>query len=353
MYPSFARISRHHAPGRYRPSHGAARLLLGAALLGTVACSRDADQQPVIGLVTKTETNPFFVKMKDGAEQAATAQSIRLLVGAGRSDGDNAGQVAAIENQVAAGAKVILISPSDAKAIVPTISRLRREGVLVIALDSPTDPLEATDGFFGTDNYKAGVLIGAYAKAKLGATPPRVVTIDLIPGHPTGAQRHNGFLKGLGLASNERASNENAAPSEVVCMGDSVGDQAKAQTVMENCLQSAPEVNVVYAINEPSAAGAYNALVKAGRDKDVFIVTVDGGCRGVADVAAGHFAATAQQYPVRMAELGVEASVEFLRSGKKPEGFIDTGVALVSAQKLDGVESLSVEEGTARCWGTK
>jgi fructose transport system substrate-binding protein len=54
-----------------------------------------------------------------------------------------------------------------------------------------------------------------------------------------------------------------------------------------------------------------------------------------------------------MAELGVEASVEFLRSGKKPEGFIDTGVALVSAQKLDGVESLSVEEGTARCWGTK
>lgn len=353
MHLSLAPLSRCLSSGRRRSVRRAIRFLIGVTSLSAVACTRADDQQPIIGLVTKTETNPFFVKMKEGAEQAATAQAVRLLVGAGRSDGDNAGQAAAIENQVAAGAKVILISPSDAKAIVPTISRLRRDGVLVIALDSPTDPLNATDGFFGTDNFKAGVLIGAYAKARLGATAPKVVTIDLIPGHPTGAQRHNGFLKGLGLPSNERESNENAAPPEVVCMGDSVGDQAKAQTVMENCLLSAPGVNVVYAINEPSAAGAYNALVKAGRDKDVFIVTVDGGCRGVADVAAGHFAATAQQYPVRMAELGVQAAIEFLRSGKKPEGFIDTGVALVSDKKLDGVESLSVAEGTARCWGAK
>jgi fructose transport system substrate-binding protein len=337
-----------------RPEHRRSSLrLLGALVLGLAACAGGRDERPIIGLVTKTETNPFFVKMKEGAEQAAAAQSFRLIAGAGRSDGDNAGQVAAIENQVAAGAKVILISPSDAKAIVPTITRLRNDGVLVIALDSPTDPMDASDGFFGTDNYKAGELIGTYARARLGTTLPRVVTIDLLPGHPTGAQRHNGFLQGMGLTTNARTSNENAAPAEVVCMGDSIGDQAKAQTVMENCLQTAPGVNVVYAINEPSAAGAYNALLKAGREKDVFIVTVDGGCRGVADVGAGHFAATAQQYPVRMAELGVLSGAEFLRSGRKPSGFTDTGVALVAGEKLPGIESLSVEEGAARCWGTR
>lgn len=328
------------------------RPVLAAASVLCLACARAGDPAPVIGLVTKTETNPFFVKMKEGAEQTAATQSLRLLAGAGRSDGDNAGQIAAIENQVAAGARVILISPSDAKAIVPTITRLRNEGVLVVALDSPTDPVDATDGFFGTDNYKAGTLIGAYARARLGAAPPRIVTIDLIPGHPTGAQRHNGFLQGMGLPSNPRGSNEHAAPPEVVCSGDSVGDQAKAQTVMENCLQRAPQVNVVYAINEPSAAGAYNALLKAGREKEVFIVTVDGGCRGVADVAAGRFAATAQQYPLRMAELGVLAGAEFLRTGRKPNGFVDTGVALVAGEPLPGVESLTPEEGAARCWGT-
>lgn len=332
------------------------RGVLAFALLCTIplaGCAKGADEAPIIGIVTKTETNPFFVKMKEGAEQAAAANGAKLLTGGGRSDGDNAGQVAAIENQIAAGAKVILISPSDAKAIVPTIARVRESGVLVIALDSPTDPMEATDGFFGTDNYRAGELIGAYAKARLANTPAKVVTIDLIPGHPTGAQRHNGFLKGMGLVTNERTSNQNAAPPEVVCMGDSVGDQAKAQTVMENCLQRAPGLNVVYAINEPSAAGAYNALRKAGRDKDVILVTVDGGCRGVADVADGHFAATAQQYPLRMAELGVQAAMEFFKSGKKPTGFVDTGVALVAGTPVAGVESLSAGEAATRCWGTK
>ena len=97
----------------------------------------------------------------------------------------------------------------------------------------------------------------------------------------------------------------------------------------------------------------YNALVKAGREKDVLLVTVDGGCKGVADVAAGHFAATAQQYPIRMAELGVQAALEFFRSGKKPSGFTDTGVALVAGEKVAGVESLSAADGAARCWGTQ
>lgn len=339
-----------YTPNNVSPLRHVLPLALTLALMGA-GCGKAADDAPVVGLITKTETNPFFVMMKEGAEQAATANAITLLSAAGRSDGDNAGQVAAIENQIAAGAKVILISPSDAKAIVPTITKARQNGVLVIALDSPADPVESTDGFFGTDNYRAGELIGAYAKARLNGKPAKIVTIDLLPGHPTGAQRHNGFLQGMGLPSNPRTSNELATSPEVVCMGDSIGDQAKAQTVMENCLQRAGDVNVVYAINEPSAAGAYTALKQAGREKEVLLVTVDGGCRGVADVAAGHFAATAQQYPVRMSELGVEAAVEFFRSGKKPTGFIDTGVALVAGEKAAGIESLTTDEGAARCWG--
>ncbi|MCE2900013.1 MAG: sugar ABC transporter substrate-binding protein [Gemmatimonas sp.] len=322
-----------------------------AALI--VACGGRTADTPTIGLITKTETNPFFVTMKEGAEQAARAAGATLLSGAGRNDGDNAGQVSALENQLAAGAKVILISPSDAKAIVPTIRKAREAGAVVIAVDSPTDPMDAADAFFGTDNYKAGELIGAYAKARLGDRAPRIVTIDLLPGHPTGAQRHNGFLQGFGLASYDRARNDLAQPPEVVCMGDSIGDQAKGQTVMENCLQQHPDVNVVYTINEPTAAGAWNALQKAGRDKDVILVSVDGGCRGVADVAAGRLAATAQQYPIRMAELGVEAAMTFMRTGTRPTGYTDTGVSLVAGTAASGVPSLTAAEGTQRCWGTR
>ena len=231
-----------------------------------------AQSQPVIGLITKTETNPFFVKMKEGATEAAKAKGAKLLSGAGKADGDNAGQVTAMENMIAAGAKTILITPSDSKAIIPAIKKAQEKGVQVIALDSPTDPAEAIDVLFATDNYKAGVLIGQYVKAALGGKPVKIATLDLFPGHPVGAQRHNGFLQGFGLQSFDAKNNELAKPAEVVCMADSFGDRAKGQTAMENCLQKNPDINLVYTINEPAAAGAFNALQKAGKEKGLMIV---------------------------------------------------------------------------------
>jgi fructose transport system substrate-binding protein len=324
-----------------------------AAALALAGSSALAQGQPVIGLITKTETNPFFVKMKEGANAAAKAQGAKLLSGAGKADGDNAGQVTAMENMIAAGAKTILITPSDSKAIIPAIKKAQSRGVMVIALDSPTDPADATDALFATDNYKAGVLIGQYARAALGSKPARIVTLDLLPGHPVGAQRHNGFLKGFGLASHDAKNNELAQPAEVVCMADSYGDRAKGQTAMENCLQKAPDVTVVYTINEPAAAGAYNALKRAGKADGVIIVSVDGGCEGVANVGKGVIAATSQQYPLKMAAMGVEAGVAYAKNGTKASGYTDTGVTLIAAKPVAGVDSKDVKTGAALCWGKK
>jgi len=323
------------------------------ALAALVAGACGGDEGPALGLITKTETNPYFVKMKEGAEAAAAAGGVRLLTGAGRNDGDNAGQVTALENMIAAGARVVLITVNDAKAIVPAIRRAREQGVLVIALDSPPDPPTAVDALFATDNYRAGTLIGRYARAALGGRPARIATLDLLPGHPVGAQRHNGFLAGFGLPAPDARSNTLGRPPEVVCSADSYGDQARGQTAMENCLQKNPDITVVYTINEPTAAGAHKALTAAGRADSVVLVSVDGGCQGVRDVGAGAIAATAQQYPVRMAELGVAAGLEFIRSGKKPSGYTDTGVALIAARPVAGVESQDVQAGMARCFGQR
>ncbi len=328
--------------------------VLAASLTALVAPTASA-AEVVIGLITKTETNPFFVKMKEGAEAAAKAKGAKLLSGAGRADGDNAGQVTAMENMIAAGAKTILITPSDSKAIVPAIKKARDRGVMVIALDSPTDPLDATDALFATDNYKAGVLIGQYAKAAhlaaSGGKPARIVTLDLFPGHPVGAQRHNGFMKGFGLPAPDAKSNELGKDPAIVCMADSFGDRAKGQTAMENCLQKAGDVNVVYTINEPAAAGAYNALKKAGKEKGVVIVSVDGGCQGIRDVGAGVIAATSQQYPLKMASMGVDAGIDFAKTGKKVSGYVDTGVTLIAAKPMAGVPSQDVATGSSLCWG--
>jgi fructose transport system substrate-binding protein len=326
--------------------------ILTLSTLSLAAASAFA-AEPVIGLITKTETNPFFVKMKEGAQAEAKKLGAKLISGAGKADGDNAGQVTAMENMIAAGAKTILITPSDSKAIVPAIKKAQEKGVMVIALDSPTDPVNATDALFATDNYKAGVLIGQYAKAALGGKKPVIATLDLFPGHPVGAQRHNGFLQGFGLASLDAKSNELAKTAEVVCMADSFGDRAKGQTGMENCLQKNPDINLVYTINEPAAAGAYNALKAAGKEKGVTIVSVDGGCAGIKDVGAGVIAATSQQYPLKMAAMGVAAGVEYAKTGKKVSGYTDTGVTLIAAKAIKGVDSKDVKTGTDLCWGNK
>src|SRR4029079_19755493 len=94
-------------------------------------------------LITKTDTNPFFVKMKEGAQAKAAELGVDLKAYAGKDDGDNEGQVAAVETCIADGVKGILSAPANTKAIVPVIKKARDAGILVIALDTPLDPIDA------------------------------------------------------------------------------------------------------------------------------------------------------------------------------------------------------------------
>ncbi|GCB51492.1 sugar ABC transporter substrate-binding protein [Streptomyces sp. NL15-2K] len=322
----------------------------GIAALTLTACGSGSESGTAstgsgsvkVGLITKTDTNPFFVKMKEGAEKAAKENGVELSTAAGKFDGDNAGQVTAIENMVAAGVKGILITPSDSKAIVPALEKAKAKSVLVIALDTPTDPESAVDALFATDNLKAGELIGEYAKAAMKGKPAKIATLDLAPGVSVGVQRHNGFLKGFGVKEGD---------SSIACSQDTGGDQAKGQTAMENCLQKAPDINVVYTINEPAALGAYTALKAKGREKDVLIVSVDGGCTGTQAVKDGKIAATSQQYPLKMAAEGVKAVATFAKDGKKASGYTDTGVTLISDKAQDGVTSKDTAYGLENCWG--
>ncbi|MFF4591207.1 sugar ABC transporter substrate-binding protein [Streptomyces sp. NPDC001388] len=320
---------------------GVAALTLTACGSGSGSDSSSSGSGEVkVGLITKTDTNPFFVKMKEGAEKAAKENGAQLVTAAGKFDGDNAGQVTAMENMVASGVKGILITPSDSKAIVPAIEKAKAKGVLVIALDTPTEPESAVDALFATDNLKAGQLIGEYAKAAMSGKTAKIATLDLAPGVSVGVQRHDGFLKGFG-----------ATDKDVVCAQDTGGDQAKGQTAMENCLQKEPGINVVYTINEPAALGAYTALKAKGREKDVLIVSVDGGCTGTQAVKDGKIAATSQQYPLKMAAEGVKAVVTYAKDGKKASGYTDTGVTLITDKAQDGVTSKDTAYGLENCWG--
>jgi fructose transport system substrate-binding protein len=318
-----------------------------------------AEEKVIVGLITKTNTNPFFAKMKEGAEAKAKELGVDFRSFAGKYDGDNTGQVDAVERLVNAGAKAIMITPSDTKAIVPSIERARKAGVLVIALDTPLDPPSAADATFATDNMKAGELIGQWAAKTLGdkAKDARVAYIDALSDQPSvDRARDFGFSKGFGIENSDWKQYGHETDKRIVGHQWGGGAEAKSRAGMETLLQKDPNINVVYTINEPSAAGAYGALKAAGKDKDAIIVSVDGGCPGVKNVAAGVIGATAQQYPLLMAAKGVEAAVEYAKTGKKPQpspglDFFNTGVSLVTDKPVEGVPSISSKEGLEKCWG--
>jgi fructose transport system substrate-binding protein len=326
---------------------------------GSGASGSASGEEVIVGLITKTDTNPFFVKMKDGATQAAQQAGVTLQSFAGKQDGDNEAQVQAIENLISAGAKGFMITANDSKAIVPSLDKAKQAGMLVIALDTPVDPADAADATFATDNFQAGNLIGQWAKAKFEAEgkQARIAMLDLSPnGVSVDVQRDQGFLSGFGIdiANKDQIGDE----SDPRIVGHDVTDGAEegGRTAMENLLQKDPTINLVYTINEPAAAGAYAALEAAGKQNDVTIVSVDGGCPGVAAVKAGQLGATSQQYPLKMAQEGVDAIAQYAKDGTKPEAtegktFVDTGVNLITDAAQTGVESQDTTFGQQNCWG--
>ncbi len=128
------------------------------------------------------------------------------------------------------------------------------------------------------------------------------------------------------------------------------GSTEGGRKAMENILQKADQIDLVYAINEPAAYGGYAALKAAGKEKGVTVVAVDGGCQGVKWVKEGIIGATSQQYPLLMAADGVQAIADYIKTGKKPTS-IDTGEKLVTDHPVPGVPSISVDEGLKLCWG--
>jgi fructose transport system substrate-binding protein len=325
-----------------------------------------------VTLITKDNNNPFWISMQKGAEDAASKNGVTLTKAAGAKDGDEDGQVKAIEAAVARGDKGILIAPNG-PGVNDALDNAKSQGIYVIALDTPPDPADTVDLTIATDNFKAGDLIGKWAAgtlngkkatiAMLDAFNDKVVTVDV--------NRDQGFLTGMGIDTKDKGKNGDEAATgkytggkggdyQIVCHEPSQGAQDGGKTGMESCLSKNKDINTVYTINEPTAAGAVEALQAAGI-KDAVVVSVDGGCSpGIAMVKDGTIGATSQQYPIKMAEMGVETIKKMVDSNgsDKPANspgldFVDAGVALVTDKPVQGLESITSADAEKICWGGK
>ena len=325
---------------------------IAAAALSVALMGGPANAGEIVGLVTKTNTNPFFVKMKEGFEKKAKEVGLTPQAYAGKFDGDNDGEVRAIEQLIAAGAKGILLVPSDSTAIVPTVKKARDAGILVITLDTPLDPVDAADALFATDNYKAGQLIGQWAKGTLGdkATSAKIATLDLAPNEPTvDYLRHNGFLDGFGIAVKDKKHYATSDSAQIVGSDVTKGATEGGRQAMENILQKA----TTSTSSTRSTSRPLMAAMRPSRPRARRRTHFRRRRRRVPGREVGqgrHPRRNLQQYPLLMAADGVQAVADYIKTGKKPTS-IDTGEKLVTDKPVPGVPSITSEEAMKICWG--
>ncbi len=338
------------------------------------AAPAEGGAEVAVSLITKDSTNPFFVAMQEGAKATAGEIGVNLTVGSGKQEGDDQGQIDLIESAIAQGQNGILITPMSVN-VNDAIKRARDAGLFVIALDTPTDPPDVVDITFATDNCLAGEAIGQWAAGKLNGEKAVIARLVIFNDRMVSVDycRDNGFLRGMGIDIKDLTimGDEDATGAyttgaggdyEIVCLEATGANEEGGRKGMETCLSKNPDINVVYTINEPTAFGAAAALEAAGKaiGKDVIIVSVDGGLAGVEAVKKGQIQATSQQYPLRMAALGVQAIYDIVNSGTKPENtsadgtFFDTGVTLCTDDPMTTVTA-APQESAQYCidnaWG--
>lgn len=337
-----------------------------ASMLVLSACSKSdsGSDKVAVSLITKDQSNPFFVAMIKGATAKAESLGVELTVSSGKDESDYAGQISAIENAISAKHAGILIVPVSTE-VNAAITKARDAGLFVIALDTPPDPADIVDITFATDNCEAGRLIGQWTAKKLAGKKATIALLDIFDDRIVSVDycRDNGFLDGMGIdvkdpkvmGDEAKTGKYSGGDYEIVGNVATGANEEGGRTGLEKLLAKNKKINVVYTINEPTAIGACAAAKAAGVTIDA-MVSVDGGGAGIGAVKSGCINATSQQYPLLMADLGVQAIYDIVKNGTKPsvsEGldFFNTGVKLITDDPQDGVPSETTEYGLANAWG--
>jgi len=301
-------------------------LLIVVALVGT-QCASPAAPAPepeaapaaegvTLGLSLSTLNNPFFVTLKEGAEAAASAAGVELVVVDAQDD--SAKEATNIEDLIQKGVSALLINPTDADAIVPSIQKANEAGIPVFTIDRGAAGGEVVS-HIASDNVAGGMMAAEFLCNAIGGAG-KVVELEGIAGTSAARDRGQGF--------NDYMS-ANCAGVEIVARQTANFNRAEGLSVFENILQAQPEIDGVFAHNDEMILGAIEAAQAAGRADAITFVGFDAVDDAVAAVQAGSLAATVAQQPSEMGRLGVEFAVKAL-DGEAVDSYLPVDLALVT-----------------------
>lgn len=275
-----------------------------------------AEDGATLGLSLSTLNNPFFVTLRDGAEAAASEAGIELVVVDAQDD--PAQEATNIEDLIQRGVGALLINPTDADAIVPSIQKANEAGIPVFTVDRGAAGGEVVS-HIASDNVAGGRLAGEFLCNALNGEG-QVVELEGIAGTSAARDRGQGF--------NDYMTNE-CPDVEIVAQQTANFNRAEGLSVFENILQAQPEIDGVFAHNDEMILGAIEAAEAAGRAEEIVFVGFDAIDDAVAAVEEGKLAATIAQQPAEMGRISVETADNYL-AGESVEDSIPVDLALVT-----------------------
>ncbi len=363
-----------HRPYRKRLLTAAAAIGLGGLVAGSLSLSAfaagstdPAGGKPVrIALILQSYINPYWIYMHEATAAEAKKLGVDLTFQAGKEEGDTSSQITAIDNDIAAGVQGIIIR-ANGPAVNASLRQAEKAGITVVSVDTVPTPADIVKMTYATDNTLAGQLIGRYARERLDGKPTVIALLDGVTSEvlTVDVDRNHGFLEGMGIPVGKPDINGFAPKSgsydngkggtyEIACELPTLGAPTGGQNAMETCLAKNPNINLVYAVNEPSAQGAVRALQAA--KKHPIVVTIDGSCANLAYIKAGTIDATAGQFPGKMGVLALQALYDHVTKGtgfSPTPGltFYDTGTEVYSDHPIAGVRSVPSSQAQSLCWG--
>ena len=283
------------------------------ALLTLVSCGTPprpgaTPAKPRVALVLKTLNSPFFIDMQKGAQAAADQLGLDLVVQAAEREVDVEKQMQIVENLIQTGVKVLLLTPSGSREIVPVLAKANAAGIPVIIVDTRIDAAAATAAsvktasFIGSDNYEGGRVAGAelilVTKGKAN-----VALLEGIPGHDTGDSRLRGF----------KDATRDTPGIKVVASQTANWERDQGFTVFQNMLQAHPEIDALFACNDMMALGAMEAIAAAGRTGKIRVIGFDAVDDARKAILAGTMIASVAQFPADMGRLAVESASKLIK----------------------------------------
>lgn len=263
-----------------------------------------------VGFSVSTLNNPFFVSLSEGAKAEAEKQGVKLVV---VDAGDDAAkQTNDIEDLISRNVSVLIVNPVDSDAVAPAVQNAVSKGIKVISVDRVVNGVEV-DCQIASDNAAGAKMATEYLIELIGEGA-KAAELEGVPGASATIDRGAGFHEAADAAL------------DVVASQTANFNRAEGMNVMENILQSCPEVKGVFAHNDEMALGAVEAVLASG--KDIKIVGFDATDDAVAAVKSGKMAATVAQKPELMGETAVQTAMKLI-NGETVEKSLPVEVELI------------------------